>query len=300
MPVPESGALRVLVAGASGYVGTEFVRQLKADGHTVDALTRSETNRPGQHRWNPTRGELDPALIEAADAVVNFAGASIAKLPWSSSYQKEILASRIAATDTIVNAINAADSTPGVLLNASAVGFYGDRPGATLTEDSAKGIGFLADVVDEWEAAANKAATRVVTFRTGLVVGEGGAFGPLGLLTKFGLAARIGTGAQFWPWIALYDEAAAIRHLLTSDLTGPVNLEGPVPATSEHVTRQLAKAMKRWHPWVLPEFLISTTLGTAGKELLLPSQKAVPSKLLADGFEFRYRTVDEAIAAVWK
>ena len=287
------------MAGASGYIGTELVSQLEADGHLVSTLTRGKPLFPRAFQWDPTTGRLDPALIEDADAVVNFAGASISKLPWSKSYEREILSSRLDATGTIVKAINAATNKPSVLLNASAVGFYGDRPVEKLTEDAGQGDGFLADVVERWEAAANEADTRVVTFRTGLVVGKGGAFGPLGFLTRFGLAARIGSGAQHWPWIALYDEAAAIRHLLTSELRGPVNLEGPVPATSVEITRLLSQAMERPHLWVLPEKLVRLTLGTAGQELLLSDQQGVPSKLLADGFTFRYENVADVIAATW-
>jgi uncharacterized protein (TIGR01777 family) len=293
--------MRVLIAGGSGYIGTELVRELEAHGHTVEVLTRSENPTGKQHSWNPVRGEIDQAVIDNTDAVINLAGASISRIPWSMTYEREILDSRIRATTTLVSAITSSASPPAVLLNASAVGFYGDRPGETLTEQSKRGTGFLARVTGRWERAAERAAqtTRVVTFRTGLVVGQGGAFGPLGLLTRLGLGARVGNGDQYWPWIALSDEAGAIRHLLDSELSGPVNLEGPTPATSEEVTRSLAAAMKRWHPFVLPAPLITTVLGTAGKELLLSSQRAVPERLEKDGFEFRYATIDEAIASVW-
>jgi NAD dependent epimerase/dehydratase family enzyme len=136
-------------------------------------------------------------------------------------------------------------------------------------------------------------------FRTGLVVGKGGAFTPLGLATRFGLGARVGSGAQFWPWVAIFDEAAAIGHLLTSKLDGVVNLVGPTPATSVEVTRALAEAMHRWHAFVIPEAVIRLGMGEAGRELLLADQKVVPKRLLSDGFEFRYPTITSAINAVW-
>jgi NAD dependent epimerase/dehydratase family enzyme len=150
--------------------------------------------------------------------------------------------------------------------------------------------------VQAWELAAHLTPppTRVVTFRTGLVVGQGGAFTPLIPLTLLGLGARLGDGRQHWPWVALHDEVAAIRHLLTSSLQGPVNIAGPVTATSGEVTHELARALNRWDPWVVPEFAI-TALGDAGKDLLLLSENVVPEKLLADGFEFRYETVRQAI-----
>jgi len=297
----DDGGLRVLVAGASGFIGAELCRQLEADGHTVQKLVRSDPG-PGEYRWNPAAGEIDLDLVNGADAVISLGGASIAKIPWTKPYIETLLSSRVEVTSTLVKAMHAVENPPATFLSASAVGYYGDRPNETLTEESPKGTGILPDIVERWEAEAIAAPqqTRVVRFRTGLVVGKGGAFGPIGLLTRVGLGARIGDGKQFWPWIALYDEAAAIRHLLTSSLVGAVDLEGPVPATSEQITRRVAKAMHRWHPWVIPEFAIKALLGGAGKELLLPSTRIIPTKLIDDGFVFRYQTADAAIDAIWE
>lgn len=293
-------SLRIVVAGASGFIGSELVSQLLADGHTVTTLVR-HTAGPGEYRWDPASGRLDPTVLEGVDAVISLGGASISKIPWTSAYEKELLSSRVDVTKTLVDAMNALETPPATFLSGSAVGYYGDRPGEDLTEESPKGTGVLADIVERWEAEALAAprATRVVLLRTGLVVGEGGAFGPLGLLTKFGLASRIGSGNQYWPWIALYDEAAAIRHLLTADVSGAVNLEGPTPATSVEITKSLAKAMGRWHILTLPSALISLGMGAAGRELLLPDTRIVPSRLLASGFTHRYATADAAITATW-
>ncbi|CAN5167612.1 TIGR01777 family oxidoreductase [soil metagenome] len=294
--------MRILVAGASGYIGTELVRQLELDQHEVVTLTRGTPRQPREHQWNPVAGKLDVALVDSVDAVIDLAGASLSKLPWTASYRAQILDSRLAATSTLTAALAAASTPPSVLLNASAVGYYGDRATERLVETSTKGHGFLADVVDKWEVAAHAApaGVRVATFRTGIVVGKGGAFAPLELLTRFGLASRLGKGDQFWPWISLYDEAAAIRHLLTSEVSGAVNLAGPEPATSVAITRMLATAMGKWHPWVVPTRVIELALGTAGHELLLSSQKVAPEVLLADGFTFRHESAASAISAVWK
>jgi len=289
--------LRVLIAGASGLIGTELQRQLRADGHTVLTLVRRPSRTETEFAWAPEAQEVDVSVFERADAVVNLSGASIARIPWTRSYKKQILESRVQATRTLAGGIAKANTPPGIFLSGSAVGYYGDRPSERLTEDANKGEGFLSDVVAAWEEAAGLApeATRTVFLRTGLVVGRGGAMTPLRLLTALGAAARIGSGTQHWPWISLYDEAAAIRHLLTSRVRGPVNLAGPTPATSDHMTRALATAMNRWHLLALPAGLIGAVMGDAGRELLLASQDQVPAELLADGFRFRHETVEQAI-----
>jgi uncharacterized protein (TIGR01777 family) len=293
--------MRVLMAGASGLIGSELTTQLEADGHDVLRLVRRERRSSSEYRWFPTARVIDPGLIASVDAVISLSGASTGRLPWTPGYKREILRSRIDATWTLADAISNSATPPATFLSASAVGFYGDRGDEELTEESAKGEGFLSDVVDAWEQAANLAShsTRVVTLRTGLVVGDGGAFTPLQLLTRFGLAATLGTGEQYWPWISLHDEAAAIRHLLTSQLAGPVNLAGPTPARSEEITSTLAEAMHRWHPWRIPDPVVRTALREPGRELLLASQKSVPRRLLADGFTFEHTTAQQAIAAVW-
>jgi uncharacterized protein (TIGR01777 family) len=293
--------MHVVVGGASGYVGTELVHQLGAAGHTIVRLVRRQASGPSESRWNPATGEIDAAVIESADAVINLSGASLAKLPWTAGYRRELVSSRLQATSTLAAAISAAATPPSVFLSGSAVGIYGDRAEEDLTESSPRGEGFLADLVEQWEAAAQQvpSGVRVVTLRTGIVVGHGGAFTPLELLTRFGLGAKLGDGKARWPWISLHDEAAAIVHLLTSKLSGPVNLTGPTPATSDAITKRLAIAMKRPRIWTIPRMLISVGLGAAGRELLLPSQRVLPVKLQGDGFVFRDETVETAISAAW-
>lgn len=292
-----SPRLRVLISGASGMIGSELSRQLRAEGHEILRLVRRTPTSSDEFHWAPTSHMLDFSVLDRVDAVVNLSGASISRLPWTSSYKRDILDSRVQATRTITDAMRMSSAPPSVLLNASAVGFYGDRPDEDLTEESARGEGFLADVVDRWEQAANLApeSTRVVTLRTGLVLGDGGALKPLLPLTRLGLSGPLGGGRQSWPWISLYDEAAAIRHLLTSSLSGPVNLAGPEPATANDVMRTLAELMHRPFALPVPEKVIELALRDAGHELLLSSQRLVPRRLLDDGFEFRHRTIAQAL-----
>ncbi|MBW4040510.1 MAG: TIGR01777 family protein [Acidobacteria bacterium] len=299
-PIAKDSRLRVLVAGASGLIGTELVQQLNAAGHTVQRLVRRPPRGEHEFSWAPDAKIVDFRLLESVDAVVNLSGASLNRIPWTTRYKQQILRSRVKATQALVEAMGMSSSPPPIFLSGSAVGYYGDRPGETLTEESSRGTGFLADVVAEWEAAAllAPARTRTVLLRTGVVLAPGGgALQPLQLATRFGLGSTVGHGTQHWPWIALHDEAAAIVHLLTSALEGPVNLAGPTPATSEEITRRLATDLHRPHMLKLPEAIVGVGMGEMGRELLLPSQKVVPAKLESDGFVFRYRTSDEAIDA---
>ena len=280
-------------------VGSELKRQLEADGHEIVSLVRRAPSSPSEIVWNPAAGGVPQSAIESADAVINLSGASLGKLPWLPGYKRKIVQSRLQTTGTLAAAINAAASPPAVFLSASAVGIYGDRPGEVLTEASPPGVGFLSDLVEQWESAAQvtNATTRVVTLRTGLVLGDGGSAAPIVALSRIGLGSRLGNGRANWPWISIHDEAAAIRHLLTSTLSGPVNLTGPAPATSDDITRYVAKKLHRPYIFRIPRWVIVAALQQAGTLLLLTSQDVSPQRLVADGFVFRDAIAQQAIDA---
>ncbi|MCP2031925.1 uncharacterized protein (TIGR01777 family) [Okibacterium sp. HSC-33S16] len=291
--------MRIVIAGASGLIGHALTAELALRGHRVVRLVRRPARSPDELSWDPASRRLDPRAVSGADAVINLSGASIGRLPWSRRYRRAILSSRIDATSTLVSAIRGADLTPPVFLSASAAGYYGSRPGEVLTESSARGTGFLSDVTAQWETDALRVSdiTRVVTMRSGIVLAVDGVLKPLLLLTRLGVSGPLGGGAQYWPWVSLDDEVAAIVHLLDSSIDGPVNITGPTPATATTLMRHLAKRLKRpfWLP--APAFALRLLLADAAKDLLLVDAQPRPERLLADGFVFRHETVESAVDA---
>ncbi|MCX8530541.1 MAG: TIGR01777 family oxidoreductase [Rhodoluna sp.] len=278
--------MRVLISGYTGLVGTEVARQLKAAGHEAIKLERNEPNLN--------------ALIETVDAVVNLAGATTGKIPWTKTYKSEIFSSRIDTTKKIVAAINGAKKKPKVLVSGSASGFYGDCGDEWLDESSPKGTGFLSDLAALWETEALKADTRVVLARTTMVMSRAkGALGKLLPLIKLGIGGSLGSGKQWWAFISLQDEAAAIIHLInTPSASGAYNLTAPEPATCAQIVKSLAKGLKRPSILRVPAFAMKLLIGEAAVELLLCSQKMKADRLLATGFKFSHPTLEEASAYV--
>ena len=278
--------MRVLISGYHGLVGGEVARQLEAAGHEAIALKRDEANLP--------------ELIETIDAVVNMAGATTGKIPWTKKYKEEIISSRLETTRKIVVAINNAKRKPKVLVSGSASGFYGDCADEWLTESSPKGTGFLSDLAAQWEAEALKANTRVVLARTTMVMSRSkGALGKLLPLIKLGIGGALGSGKQWWAFISLQDEAAAIIHLINNTKAeGAYNLTAPEPATCEQIVKGLAKALRRPAIFRVPSFAMKLLIGEAAVELLLCSQKMTATRLLETGFSFSQPTLQSAVAYV--
>lgn len=290
----------IVIAGASGMIGTPLSAALRQAGHTVHTLVRRKPVDATEHRWNPEAGTIESGIVGLCDVVMNLAGASIGKIPWTTQHKGLILNSRINSARTLATAIAGADTPPALFIQGSAVGFYGDRGDEKLTEFSPRGSGFLADVVEQWEASAQVPSgtnTRVCFARTGLVVGRGGAMEPLKLQTMLGVGGKIGKGSQWWPWISLHDEVRALAHLVTHDTDQTVfNLVGPTPASATELTSTLALALRRPHLLGLPSFAIRLLMGEAGEELLLSSQRVINERLDIVGFEFEDTTVQQAIA----
>ena len=292
--------MKVLISGASGLVGTEVARQLRELGHTPLRLTRSTPKSPEEIFWNPAKGELDPSVMEQVDAVVNMAGATTGKIPWTKKYMAEIVSSRLDSTNTLVNAINAASNKPKVLVSGSASGIYGDRGDEWLDESSSKGEGFLSDLAHQWEEAASKAQTRVVLARTTLVMSKKlGALGKLMPLLKLGIAGPLGSGKQWWAWISLEDQARAVIHLIENEnCSGPYNLTAPEPATCAEMIHELGRQLRRPTLLRVPAFAMRLLIGIAAQELLLCSQKMKSHRLTESGFEFKHPTLRESVGYV--
>ncbi|MEW1705817.1 TIGR01777 family oxidoreductase [Microbacterium sp. NPDC089190] len=298
--MPETPARRVVIAGASGLIGSALLDSLRSDGVEVTSLVRHAPSAPHERQWLHDATPLDPEVIAGADAVVCLNGASIGRFPWTPSYKSTLLWSRVTPTRTLAAAVRALGDDAPALVNASATGFYGSQPRVELTEGSPRGTGLLADICVEWESAARDAGdkARVALLRTAPVVHEQGVLKPLLLLTKLGISGPIGRGTQVWPWISLDDEVRAIRHVIDSGIDGPVNLTGPTRATANDLGFALARRMNR--PYVLraPIWGVKLALGTDATEALLTSDADVKPTVLNDtGFSFTHRTVEDAVAS---
>jgi uncharacterized protein (TIGR01777 family) len=284
-------------------IGTALTADLDAAGHEVVRLVRREPGAPGEVRWDPASGSLDVEALGAVDALVNVAGATIDSR-WTSRRKEEIFDSRVLTTRLLAETAASLDPRPALVV-ASAIGVYGvegSRGEEELTEESSPGSGFLAELVQAWEAAADPAraaGARVVHLRTSpILAGRGGLLKRMSLPFKLGLGGRIADGRQWWSWIELDDVVAGYRHALTSDLDGVVNLTSPNPVRNEEFVRALGRALHR--PTVLP----TPTLGIrllfgreATKEAVLYGLRVVPARLQAEGFAFRHPELDEALAA---
>ena len=292
--------MRVLISGATGLIATELAKQLKALGHTPVSLVRREPRNKDEVFINADQGQFDPSVMNSIDAVVNLAGATTGKIPWTKKYMREIVDSRLNTTRVLVSAINQASNPPKVLISGSASGIYGDRGDQWLDEDSGKGTGFLSDLAFEWEQEALRAKARVVLVRTTMVMSKKlGALGKLLPLIKLGVGGPLGSGKQWWAWISLEDQARAIIHLIENEQAkGAFNITAPEPATCEQIIHALGKALHRPTIFRVPAWLMRLVIGVAAEELLLCSQKMSAEKLIKSGYKFNHPTLREVVEYV--
>ncbi|MEU8776155.1 TIGR01777 family oxidoreductase [Streptomyces sp. NPDC048606] len=293
--------MRIALTGSSGLIGKALVRSLRADGHDLVRFVRRAPTGPEEARWDPREGYVDPAGLDGVDAVVHLAGAGVGDHRWTAAYKKEIRDSRVLGTAAIARAVAALATPPSVLVCGSAVGYYGDTGEHRVDESAPPGQGFLPSVCVEWEAAARparEAGIRTAHARTGLVVSaEGGAWGRMFPLFRAGLGGRLGDGRQYWPFISMHDEVAALRHIIdTPALFGPVNLTAPEPLTNREVTAAMGRVLRRPTVFAVPAPALRLALGEFSQDVLV-GQRAVPRRLSETGFTFAHPGIDEAIRA---
>jgi hypothetical protein len=298
--------LNIVIAGGTGFIGTALAEKLVASNHSVVVLTREPqrtaalSERKQSVQWDAkTVGPWVEALA-TTDAVVNLVGENIGGKRWSVTQKKELAQSRMQSTALLIQGMRGMKKRPSVFVNASAVGYYGNVPAGEVPEEHPPGSDFLAQLCVQWEREAMKAAAlglRVVTIRSGIILSkEGGALPKMLFPFRLFVGGPLGTGKQWFPWIHLDDEIRAIQFALESNsLNGAVNLTTPNPVTMREFCQALGKAMHRpwWTP--VPGFVLKAVLGEMAGPLLLGGQRAVPKKLLAAGFQFRFNKVEEAL-----
>ncbi|MET0150231.1 MAG: TIGR01777 family oxidoreductase [Acidimicrobiales bacterium] len=295
--------MEIVVTGSSGLIGTALVAGLEADGHRVRRLVRRPARGSDEVRWDPSAGEIDRDGLEGVDGVVHLAGPGIGDKRWSEARKHDLREARVVGTALLAETLAGLDAKPPVLVSGSAIGYYGDRGDEKLTEKSTAGNDFLADLCRDWVGAAAPAAAagiRVATIRTGIVLAPGGgALEKLLPLFKLGLGGRLGSGRQYWSWITIDDEVRAIRHLLEHDVSGPVNLTAPEPATNQEITSTLGEVLNRPTLVPVPRFGPKLILGGEATETFLyASQRVYPTVLEAHGFRFTHPELEPALRAV--
>lgn len=293
--------MKVLVTGASGLIGSELVRVLRERGDEVITMVRRTPANPTEREWHPERNYIAPDALDGVEAVVNLAGATTGKLPWSKKYKDELIWSRLVSTRLLVDAMAAAKKKPKVFISGSASGFYGDTGEVSAVESNPRGKGFLADLASQWEAVAFEAPkqVRVCLIRTTMVLSrQKGALGRILPLLKLGIAGPLGNGKQWWAWISLPDEVRAIIHLIDKpSCSGAYNLTAPQEATCTELMRALGKSFNRPTLIPVPAFALRLAFGEGADELLLCNQRLDSTRLTESGFSFEHPSLE--IACDW-
>lgn len=288
--------MKIIIAGSSGFIGSNLVAHFEAQGHQLVLLSR-EPKKTNAYYWNPEERQIDPSVLEGADLVINLSGESILGR-WTSKKMEQIRNSRLVSTQFLCDTLLTLPTLPKLYINASAIGFYGDRPQEILDETSQSGHGFLAEVCRQWEAipaALASKGVRVVFSRFGIVLGEGGALKQMEKAFRIGLGGVLGTGEQIMSWIAVDDVCSAMSHIISHpEISGPVNFVAPQSVSNASFTEALGKVLQRPTMVPVPKFALTMLFG-AGADTLLSSSDARPHRLLETGFAFQYPELEEAL-----
>lgn len=292
---------RVLITGANGFLGRRIGDLLHETGWEVWTLSRGPADESSRRlHWDPEVGDLDRHDVDGFDAVVHMAGEPLVGV-WTQGKKRSIMDSRRQGTRLLSEALAAAQHKPAVLVSSGAIGYYGDRGDELLYENSGSGKGFLADVCEHWENAAQPArdaGIRVVNLRIGLVLGrDGGMMERILPVFRFGLGGRIGSGKQWWSWISAEDVAGITEFAISNEsVEGPVNVVAPGPVTNAQFTKALGKLMRRPTVLAVPRFAVRSVAREVADEMLLASQRVSSDAIVAAGYEFRHKLLDDALA----
>jgi uncharacterized protein (TIGR01777 family) len=296
--------MKILIAGASGLIGRSAAAALLADGHEITRLVRRQAKSDDEVSWNPAAGEAPLDVCRTADAVINLCGADIAARRWTARRKNELRASRIDTTQTLAKIFagwgSGEQRWPRILINASAIGIYGDRGNLELNEASGPGSGFLAELCRDWESAAmvaGESGARVVCLRFGAVLSrEGGLVERVVPFYRAGLGCQLGTGRQWMSWIEIEDAIGAIRLALRDTaMSGPLNVVSPNSVMNAGFTRALGRILGRQLPMPVPPFVLRMLYGAIADDVLLSSARVVPAKLVRSGYPFRYENLEDAL-----
>lgn len=297
--------MNILVSGSTGLVGTALITTLTTAGHEVIRLVRVKSRTPSKEiiGWDPVASYIDAAGLEGLDAVVHLAGEPIASGRWNADKKHRIRDSRVQGTRLLCESLSHTSRPPATLICASAIGYYGDRGDEVLTESSACGTGFLAEVCRDWESACDPArqkGIRVVNARFGVILStKGGALARMLTPFKMGAGGIIGSGRQYMSCISIDDAIRAIAHALnTTSVTGPLNVVGPTPVTNREFTKTLGKVLGRPTIFPMPAFAARLAFGEMADELLLGSDRVEPQKLLESGYTFQHADLETALRHV--
>ena len=293
--------MKIAIAGASGLVGSALIPALQAQGNQITKLVRSSP-RAGEIEWHPNQDQVDASALEGFDIIINLAGENIAGGRWTDEQKRKIRDSRVNGTHLLSEAIAKMQRKPRAFVCASATGFYGDRDDEVLDEQSESGGGFLAGVCREWELACDlavKAGVRVVNLRFGPILArEGGMLSKLLTPFKMGMGGKVGSGRQYISWVSLEDSVNAVVLAVNDEsIRGPINVVSPNPVTNEEFTKTLGHVLNRPTALAMPAFAARLAFGEMADEMLLVSQRVMPKKLNASGFEFKYPKLEEAFRA---
>lgn len=297
--------MKFLISGSSGLIGSALVDFLRKQGHSVTRLLRNtEKLTDDGVVWNPQSVSGDFSQMEGFDFVINLAGESISGGRWDDEKKKRIRDSRVLLTEHLCHGLSKLEHPPKMLINASAMGYYGNRGDATLTENDSSGTGFLANVCRDWElatGAAQKSGIPVARLRFGIVLSQdGGALKQMLLPFKLGLGGKIGSGTQYMSWVTLEDVLQVIHHIVNSSLSGPINVGTPNPVTNAEFTETLGKVLNRPTFLTVPEFGVRLVFGELADEGLLSSTKMVPQRLINSGYYFQHSELKDALESILK